>query len=171
WTRPPDVLLVQGGVGGLVCAAANWLAWQFGPARPFLIACEPASAACLLESARAGRLVNIADPDGGRQTADVGTLRTVMAGLRCAEPSPAAWPSINAGVDAFLSIPDSLALDAMARLSQPITGDAAIPAGPSGACGIGALFALRAAPGAAPVRRACGLGPSTRVMAVVTEAP
>ena len=24
WDRPPDVMFVQGGVGGLVCAAANW---------------------------------------------------------------------------------------------------------------------------------------------------
>lgn len=181
WNRRPDVLLVQGGVGGLICAAANWLAWRFGPARPFLIACEPESAACLLESARAGRLVNIeerasgpAEHEGsaltGRRAAHSG-MHTFMAGLRCAEPSPAAWPSIHAGVDAFLSIPDALALEAMARLGQPIAGDPAIHAGPSGACGVGALFAVLAAPEAAAVRRACDLNQSTRVMAVATESP
>ncbi len=58
WPRLPDIVLVQGGVGGLVCAAANWFAFQFGARRPYLIACEPESAACLLESARAGRVVD-----------------------------------------------------------------------------------------------------------------
>jgi diaminopropionate ammonia-lyase len=207
WSRPPDVLLVQGGVGGLVCAAANWSAARYGPRRPFLIACEPESSACLLESARAGRLVNLDDPrpqqpepdtderrptdggsevvrsadgggnsprsDGGRRPANGGNdpPSTVMAGLRCAEPSAAAWPSIAFGVDAFLSIPDSLALEAIDRLARPIGGDEAINAGPSGACGVGALFALLAASETVPLRRACGLRRSTRVMAIVTEAP
>jgi len=186
WTRPPHVLLVQGGVGGLVCAAANWLAWRFGPARPFLIACEPDSAACLLESARAGRPVNVeierthaeraagaTNSDGVRRPAEGGARRrsTVMAGLRCAEPSPAAWPSIHAGVDAFISIPDALALEAMDRLARPIAADTVIHAGASGACGVGALLALGSAPGAAALQRACGLRQTTRVMAVVTESP
>ena len=59
WSTPPDIVIVQGGVGGLVCAAANWFAFRFGASRPFLIASEPDNAACLLESARAGRLVNL----------------------------------------------------------------------------------------------------------------
>ena len=184
WDRPPDLVLIQGGVGGLVCAAANWFAAQYGPNRPFLIACEPESAACLLESARAGRLVNLADVDagagssgngpsegGGRRADDGSGQRTMMAGLRCTQPSPAAWPSIHLGIDAFLSIPDSLAVEAMDRLHQPAHGDRAIAAGPSGACGTGALLGLTRSPELAAIRNACGLSRSTRVMAVVTEGP
>ena len=33
---PPDVLLVQAGVGGLLAAVASWSAWTFGPDRPRL---------------------------------------------------------------------------------------------------------------------------------------
>ncbi|MEO6212290.1 MAG: pyridoxal-phosphate dependent enzyme, partial [Vicinamibacterales bacterium] len=58
WDAPPGVVLIQGGVGGLVCAAASWFAWRFGPHRPYMIACEPDSAACLMDSARAGALTS-----------------------------------------------------------------------------------------------------------------
>lgn len=157
WDHAPDLVLVQGGVGGLVCAAASWFAWRFGSKRPFLIACEPDQAACLLESARAGRITTL---DGG--------LRTIMAGLRCAAPSPAAWPAIAAGADAFISIPDSVVLDAMDRL---LRADPPIAAGPSGACGAAALMALAMAPDLAAIRSACGLSAATRALVVVTEGP
>jgi diaminopropionate ammonia-lyase len=182
WPRVPDIVIVQGGVGGLVCAAANWFAWRFGARRPYLIACEPESAACLLESARAGRAVTLTtDPASDSERPAPSAQRpapsaqraglTMMAGLRCAEPSPAAWPSIQSGIDAFVSIPDSCALEAIERLREPEPGDPAIAAGPSGACGVGALLALLSSPQLAAVREACSPGVSTHVMAVVTEGP
>jgi diaminopropionate ammonia-lyase len=158
WDRIPDIVLVQGGVGGLVCAAASWSAYRFGAARPFLIACEPDDAACLMASADAGVPVTL---NGG--------LRTMMAGLRCAEPSPAAWPAIRDGVDAFLSVGDDGARRAMDRLSSPTGNDPAISAGPSGACGLAALMALAEAPEMAPLRNACRLARSTQALVVVTE--
>ena len=94
-----------------------------------------------------------------------------MSGLRCAVPSPAAWPSIRFGVDAFLTIPDARAIEAMDWLGNPDEGDAPIASGPSGACGVGALLALARSPDLARIRTASGLSRSTRIMAVVTEAP
>lgn len=157
WERVPDLVIVQGGVGGLVAAAASWFAYRYGPARPFLVACEPDGAACLLESARAGEPVTIE-----------GEMATIMAGLRCATPSPAAWPAVAAGVDAFVTIPDSLAIDAIERLARE---QPAIRSGPSGACGVAALIALVEAPALGPARSACGLDRSTRALAIVTEGP
>jgi diaminopropionate ammonia-lyase len=142
-----------------VCAAASWFAWTFRARRPYVVACEPDSAACLLESSRAGAIVTV--PAG----------RTVMSGLRCAEPSPAAWPAIAQGVDAFLAIPDELALEAVERLRHPAGTDSSILAGPSGACGVGALIALARLPELAAVRELVGMNQSTRVLAVVTEGP
>ena len=159
WTAPPDAVIVQAGVGGLLCAAASWLAFEYGAARPFLIACEPDGSACLLESARAGGL---------RRISTSTSTRTIMAGLRCAEPSHAAWPAVRDGVDAFVSIPDSFTLEAMERLAGH-SGDPAIDAGPSGACGIGALIALTSEPVLRDVRDASRLEGSTRVLAIVTE--
>jgi diaminopropionate ammonia-lyase len=160
WDRRPDVMFVQGGVGGLVCAAVNWCAWRFGAQAPKVIACEPDGAACLLESAEAGRPVTVAGP-----------LATIMAGLRCAEASPAAWPSIRDGAAAFISIPDTAALDAVERLRHPVGSDPAIDAGPSGACGVAAVMALMRSPELAAARAALGFDETTHVLAVVTEGP
>jgi diaminopropionate ammonia-lyase len=164
WTRAPDVVLIQGGVGGLVCAAANWFSWRYGSRRPYLIACEPESAACLLESARAGRTATV-------QASKPGEVPTMMAGLRCAAPSPAAWPSIQAGIDAFVAVSDAIVEKALDILSHPRPGDTRIISGPSGACGLGALLALLSAPELDLVRRIGALNRSIRVMVVVTEGP
>jgi diaminopropionate ammonia-lyase len=160
WDRAPDVMLVQGGVGGLVCAAVSWAAWRFGASRPRIIACEPEAAACLLESAEAGRPVSVS-----------GSLDTIMAGLRCAEPSPAAWPAIRDGIDAFVSIPDSIVLETIGQLRMPADADPAMAAGPSGACGVASLTALMRAPELAPLRTRLGLVPGAHAFAVVTEGP
>jgi diaminopropionate ammonia-lyase len=164
WPHAPDVVIVQGGVGGLVCAAANWFSFHFSSRRPYLIVCEPESSACLLASARERRLVHLEQPRGANTP-------TMMAGLRCAAPSPAAWPSIAAGIDAFVAVPDAIVADAIERLQQPPAGDPPIAAGPSGACGVGALLALLSAPELASVRDECALDRSTGVMAIVTEGP
>jgi diaminopropionate ammonia-lyase len=157
WEHVPDVVFVQGGVGGLVCAATSWLAHRFGATRPYLVACEPARAACLLESARAGSPVTIE-----------GDLRTMMAGLRCATPSGAAWPAVQSGVDAFVSVPDSLALEAIERLRREAPS---IDSGPSGACGVAGALAVAREPTMAAVSDACGWSRATRVLAIVTEGP
>jgi diaminopropionate ammonia-lyase len=91
-----------------------------------------------------------------------------MAGLRCAEPSHAAWPTVRDGVDAFVSIPDSFTMQAMERLAST-AGDPCIEAGPSGACGVGALLALASEPMLRDLRDTCRLGRSTRMLAIATE--
>jgi diaminopropionate ammonia-lyase family len=156
WHARPDVVVVQGGVGGLVCAAASWFAARYGAERPLIVAAEPEHAACLLESARAGVATSVG-----------GTLETLMAGLRCAEPSPIAWPTIAAGVDAFVTVTDAQAIDTMTLLAEA-TGPERIAAGPSGVCGLAALRELAGAPGLAELRS--GLGTSgLRALVVITE--
>ena len=157
WDTPPGLVVVQAGVGGLLCAAASWFAWRFGAGRPFLVSAEPENAACLLESARHGAPVTIDS-----------SLDTIMAGLRCAEPSPTAWPAIAAGVDAFLTVSDASVGSAMAQLRGVGEPDR-IEAGPSGACGVAALHDIvRAGPFQA-LRSAAGLDASTRALVVITE--
>jgi diaminopropionate ammonia-lyase len=160
WDRPPEVMLIQGGVGGLVCAAVTWAVWRFGAARPRIVSCEPERAACLLESAAAGVPVTLTHE-----------LDTVMAGLRCAEVSPAAWPSIRDGVDAFVSVADDLVLETMALLAGPSGDDPVIQAGPSGACGVAAVTALARAPELRHLRAELGVDETTHAFAVVTEGP
>lgn len=157
WDAPPHIVIIQGGVGGLVCAAANWFAWKFGAHRPFMIACEPDSAACLMSSARAGVPAR-ADGD----------LSTIMACLRCAEPSPAAWPAIAFGIDAFVTVSDEQVLATVHALGSAADAQR-IEAGASGACGAAALQALASAPALAELRGASAFGRSTRSFVVITE--
>lgn len=156
WTAPPTLVVIQGGVGGLVCAAASWFAWRFGVERPFLVAAEPERAACLFASARAGRAVSITD-----------SLDTVMAGLRCATPSSLAWPAIQHGIDAFVTVADEPVIATMAALGADQT--AALAVGPSGACGLAALVELARSDTFANLRSAAPLDAATRGFVVLTE--
>ena len=153
----PDVVIVQGGVGGLVCAGASWFAQRLGTSRPFFIAAEPTVAPCLLESARSGRPTVVTEHD------------TMMACLKCAEISPIIWPVLADAVDAVVTIDDERAAWAMRRLAHPSAGDPEIVAGASGACGLGALQAIMRHDVFQSVRDRAGLGPQSSVLVVNTE--
>lgn len=162
WTPqpPPDVVIVQAGVGGLACATVSWFLHHFGPKRPFIVAAEPLRAACLQTSAWAGLPTRL-----------TGSLDTIMAGLRCGEVSTTAWPTIAAGMDAYAAVDDGAPLSAIETLARPRRADPAISAGPSGACGLAALTRLLQDPEAAGLREASGLGVHSRVLLIVTEGP
>jgi diaminopropionate ammonia-lyase len=156
--RPPDIILIQVGVGGLLGAVVSWLCDKYGLERPFVIACEPTSAACLLESARAGAAVSLR-----------GTLDTIMAGLSCGRVSHVVWPMLANTVDAFVAIDDEYAKVAMKMLARPTGADPRIVAGESGACGLGALLAILMDGSLSSVRRASGLSSESSVLLVNTE--
>jgi len=141
WPAPPDLVVVQGGVGGLVGAAAGWFRTRLPSVT--LLAAEPGGAACLRESARAGKPITLAH-----------TEPTSMVCLRCATPNAAAWPFIASGVDGFVTVSDVEAADAVRALAS-----AGIDAGASGACGYAALAAI------APEF------PGATALIVVTEGP
>jgi diaminopropionate ammonia-lyase len=123
----PDVVFIQAGVGGLLCAAADH--FRAHPNGPQIVSVEPDSADGLLES--------ISSP-GGEPCISKGSQTSIMAGLNCREVSLTAWPSIRRGVDLFVSIEDPLTLEAMALLKE-----AGIDSGESGAAGLAGLLALR----------------------------
>jgi diaminopropionate ammonia-lyase len=144
-----DVVLVPIGVGSLGAAAA-----RFGAAAGIpVIGVEPASAACLAASLAAGEPVTIPAPG------------TTMAGLDCAEVSPAAWPELRAGIAGAVTVSDAEAHAAMAELAA--LGHAI---GDCGAAPLAALRALVSDPACAPLRAAAGgLGPAARVLLIATE--
>jgi diaminopropionate ammonia-lyase len=154
WNAPPDAIFIQAGVGGLLAAAASWA--------PSVVSCEPQNAACNLAAARAGSPCVIDGP-----------LDTVMAGLRCAEVSHAAWPIVAARVRAFVTASDAETFDAMRRLAMVrLEADATfngVIAGPSGACGLACVAAVMLDSDLETVRAHLGLGPKSRVLVVNTE--
>jgi diaminopropionate ammonia-lyase len=125
--RPaPTVLAVQMGVGSLAAAAV--LHYRTGDrARPRIVGVEPADAACVLASARAGEVTEVPGPH-----------RSIMAGLNCGLPSPLALPLIDAGIDDFVATSDDDARRAMRELAT-----AGVEAGESGAAGLAGLLAAR----------------------------
>lgn len=151
-----DAVFVQGGVGGLLCGIASWCAFHAPATR--VVSVEPASAACLLASARAGA-----------PTAVTGPLTTAMAGLRNREVSPLAFESVRSTVSAYLAIDDEWAFEAMRLLAMPAGNESAVAAGASGAAALGGLLALSRHPAMPPVRERLGLGPASRVLVIVSE--
>lgn len=154
---PPDVILVQGGVGGLAGAVASWLAWRYNAdTRPRLVIVEPLHAACIQASARAGHPVTVEGP-----------LTTIMGGLRCGEMSPIAFPVISAVADAYVAIEDDWTRSAMRQLAHPCPPDPSLAVGTSGAAGIAALLAR----GHADFLASLGLYSNASAVTIATEGP
>ena len=129
--EPPTHVFVQAGVGGIAAAVAGHFSVVFGNDRPFFVVVDPSRAACLYESARAGQAVKV---DHGEAT--------VMAMLECYEPSLVAWRILSHTADAFMTVDDDDAIDAMKILANPMGADRAIVAGESGGVGLAALMKI-----------------------------
>jgi diaminopropionate ammonia-lyase len=145
-----DLVVVPVGVGSLAAAAARFGA-QYGAA---VVGVEPATAACLTASLAAGTPTVVPTPG------------TAMAGLDCAEVSPAAWRSLSAGIHGTLRVDDGEAHDAMRALAA-----SGLRIGDSGAAPLAGLRALATEAACGALRDAVGLGPATRVLLVGTEGP
>jgi diaminopropionate ammonia-lyase len=152
------VFFVPAGVGGLLAAVACWGAWRYRAERPRVVAVEPASAACVQASLRAGRPTTVAGP-----------FDTVMGGLRCGVMSPSVFPTAETLVDACVGIEDDYAFEAMRLMARPAPPDPPIECGPSGAAALGGLLAVVAESALGELRRHLQLGPETRAIVMVTE--
>ena len=148
-------VFLQGGVGGMAAGLASYF-WEYhGPQRPCFISVEPAQADCLLQSAIQGRPAKA-----------TGTVDSVMAGLACGETSPLAWRFLQPCVDAFMTIEDEQAIEAMRALAQGSERDTPIVAGESGVAGLAALEWLRSDPQRS---EQVGLTAESRVLIISTE--
>lgn len=146
---PPDVVLIQLGVGALGAAAAlHFRRAELAPG-PVLIGVEPERAACVLASLQAGRIVTIPGPQD-----------SIMAGLNCGTPSRVAWPIVAKGFHAVVAIGDD-----PARRGMRLLAEAGLVAGETGAAGVGGLLELRASESAASL----GLTGDARVLVLSTE--
>jgi diaminopropionate ammonia-lyase len=145
-----DLIIVPVGVGSLAAAAVR----HGVHAGVKVVGVEPATAACLSASLRAGMPAVVATPG------------TTMAGLDCAEVSAAAWPTLRDGIDGTVLVDDAEAHAAMRELAV-----AGLRIGESGAASLAALRRLATDPEAAGLRDAVGLGPASRVLLIATEGP
>ncbi|MEZ5848498.1 MAG: diaminopropionate ammonia-lyase [Geminicoccaceae bacterium] len=153
--RPPTHIFIQGGVGGLA-AAACFRSWsRYGADRPRLVIVEPVLAACIIATARAGRLTPVAIGE-----------ETIMAGLSCGEASLIAMEILDGGSFAFMTVPDSAAAGCMRLLARGTGRDAPVTAGESAVAGLAGAIALLAEPDKAA---AIGLGATSRILVFGSE--
>lgn len=148
-------VLIQGGVGALAAGVASFFWEHEGAQRPAFILVEPAQADCLLQSVIQGHAAKA-----------TGTVDSVMAGLACGETSPLAWRFLQPCVDAFMTIEDAQAVQAMRLLAQGTRRDIPLVAGESGVAGLAGLQVLRAS---APLSQQAGLDEDSRVLVINTE--
>lgn len=151
----PTHVFVQAGVGGVAAAVAAHLSLSAGIARPTFVVVEPARAACLFATARAGRLTRIEAHEP-----------TIMAMLECHEPSLVAWRILSRLADAFMTVDEEDAVAAMRRLARPEEGDPAIVSGESGCVGLAGMLRAAARP---EYRSALSLDAASRVLLINTE--
>jgi diaminopropionate ammonia-lyase len=117
----PDAVAVQMGVGSLAAAVVRHYRQPGFGAR--VIGVEPIAAACVLESVRAGQLVDVPGP-----------FDETMGGLNCGRASLFAWPFLKDGLSACVAIPTSLAEEAVRLLASD--GIASSPCGAAGLAGL-----------------------------------
>jgi len=153
--EPPTHVFVQAGVGGIAAALAGYFALLMGDNRPTFVVVDPARAACIFETAKAGHPVKIAHG-----------APTVMAMLECYDPSPLAWRVLSRVADGFMTVEDDDAVAVMNRLARPAGNDPKIVAGESG--GAGLAGAIRAASDP-EIRLQLRLDASSRIFVVNTE--
>jgi diaminopropionate ammonia-lyase len=154
----PSHVFVQAGVGAFAAAMIAHLADVFKDRPPRFIVVEPSRAACMLESAAAGRPRSV-----------TGDLDTIMAGLACGEPSPLAWGIFKEWVCCFISCDDDISADGMRILATPLVADPPVEAGESGSVGIGLLDRLINCPECADLKQALSIGPESTMLIFNTE--
>jgi len=151
---PPDLVLVQIGVGTLASAVVAHFKAEGRATFPTLVGVEPTGAACALHSIEAGKPVML----------HAGADASIMAGLNCGTPSTAAWTALEDGIDAYLAIEDERAREAMRLLAA-----SGVVAGESGAASTGGLLELMKGVETRRVREALEVGPEARVLLISTE--
>ncbi len=124
----PDLVVVQMGVGSLAAAAVNHYRRPELTSAPRLVGVETISAACVLESARAGEFRSVPGPHD-----------SLMFCLNAGRPSRVSLDGILAGFDEFLAVGDRLVSSSVQSLAR-----AGVVAGPTGTAGLVGLRELLA---------------------------
>jgi diaminopropionate ammonia-lyase len=148
---PPDLVVVQIGVGALAASVVRHYRRAEPAPRPPILGVEPDRAACVLASMEAGEIVTIPGPHD-----------SAMAGLNCGTPSTVAWPEVSSGIDLFVTVDDEWAFEAMRAMAN-----AGLVSGETGVAGLAGLLALLADNGGRT--SALPVSAGVRVLLISTE--
>jgi len=153
--QPPTHVFLQAGVGGFASSISGYLSEVLGRDNITAIIVEPDRAACLFETATASELRSFTP-----------TQPTIMAMLECYTPSLVAWRILQRTADAFMTVSEEDAKNAMRSLAFRGQGLQGIVAGESGAAGLAGFQVLAAD---ANARAIIKLDEHSRVLLINTE--
>ncbi|KAM0540808.1 hypothetical protein ACHAPJ_013496 [Fusarium lateritium] len=132
-------VFVCGGVGSIAAAVFLGFFTRFSQIQqsnqgrvltpPRFVVVEPTEADCLYQSAKKGEMC-----------LSEGSLRTLMAGLACRGPSPAAWKVLTWLASDFVAVPDEVAIEGMRELARGCEGDVPVVCGESSAANMGVML-------------------------------
>ena len=122
--KSPTLVVVPVGVGSLAQSVVGHYK-AAGRGQTVVLTVEPDTAACLHTSLRNG------------ESRQIRTNHTIMTGLDCGTVSSIAWPVLQAGVDASLTVSDL-----EAHRAREILCSLGIDAGPCGAATLAAIYRL-----------------------------
>jgi diaminopropionate ammonia-lyase len=149
----PDAVFVQLGVGAFGAAVVRH--FRERRAGPVLIGVEPSSAACVLASLAADRLVTVPGPHD-----------SVMQGLNCGTPSLIAWPMLRAALDTAVAVDDERVIDYLHLFAQQ-----GYALGECSLAGCAAAHDLLTGPDSSTHRATLGIGADSVVLLFATEGP
>jgi diaminopropionate ammonia-lyase len=149
---PPDLVGVPVGVGSLAQAVVTHYRSRLAETAPAVLAVEPEAASWVVLSLTRGEPVSVT------------TSETIMAGLNCGTPSSLAWPILQNGLDAAVTVTDAGSARAAADLAA-----AGVSAGPCGAAPLAGLRAALTGGGSDQRRAELGLHPAATVVLLSTE--
>jgi len=153
-------MLIQAGVGAFAGSAQALVSNLYGADAPITFVVEPHVADCYYRSAVKG---------DGEPVNVGGDMKTIMAGLACGEPSLLSWDILKNKSDYFVTIEDSHAAHAMRVLGAPLSGDARVISGESGASSMGFLLELLGNENLAQLREQAGVTKDSRFLLFSTE--
>lgn len=153
-TSPPTHVFVQAGVGGIAASAAAYFSLAYGARRPRMIVVEPERAACVYHSHQAGLPIAIRQGEP-----------TTMSMLECYEPSRVAWQVLSRWADAFMTVTEDAAIEAMRLFAAPVGSDDIVISGASGAAGFAGFITAMSSAAASEL----DLNSSSRVLLLNTE--
>ena len=156
----PTHIFVQAGVGSLAGAVQGYFAAAFGEERPKVVIVESDQADCMYKSGVA---------NDGTAHAVGGDMVTIMAGLACGEANIIGWNILRDYSEAFVSCPDWVAANGMRILGNPLSGDARVISGESGAVTTGLVVELMTNPEMQELKEKLGLDENSRVLVFSTE--
>ncbi|MBI4429809.1 MAG: diaminopropionate ammonia-lyase [Ignavibacteriales bacterium] len=148
----PTHVFVQIGVGSLAAASVRHFRRKELFEHPVLIGVEPEGSDCVLESVKAGRIVQLP-----------GAQHSIMAGLNCGTPSSVSFPELQKGIDCFLAVDDERAKEAVRLLAE-----VNVVSGETGAAGLAGLIEL-CSQAHIDSREALDLDRDSRVLLISTE--